>query len=109
MYYVPVLGQVFFISHVAVVLWQVSFPLQVKYYQASGHFRLLHIGVVVVAILLPIGPTVAMLATGGFVPFYYPYTCVLANREVAFYVVVLPHSIFTAVGLSLLILLFGFL
>ena len=93
----------------AVVLWQVLFPLQVKYYQTSGHFRLLHIGIVVLASLLPIGPIAAMLATGGFTPFYYPHACVAANADVVFYAAVLPHSIFTAIGLTLLIILFWIL
>ena len=93
------------VAHVAVFFWLVSSPLQAKRHQVLGHFRFLHIGVVALLILLPIGPIVAIFATGGFRPFFHPHTCVTANIDAAFYTVILPHSIITAIILSLLILL----
>ena len=69
-YYSLLVGQIIVVAHVATLLWLVPFPLQVQHHQVLGRFHLLHICVVVVAIVLPIGPIAGIFATGGFRPFY---------------------------------------
>ena len=90
----------------ATLLWLMSFPLQAQRHEVLGHFRYLHICVVVLAIVLPFGPIAGIFATGGFLPLYYPHICTTATSDTTYYAFSLPHSICTATGLSLLILLF---
>ena len=76
---------IIWVSHVAIVLWQISFPLQAKYAQTSKHYRLLHIISVTLATVFAAGYTAVSLGTGDHRPFYYPFACVPASTEAIFY------------------------
>ena len=95
---------IIWVSHVAIVLWQISFPLQAKYAQTSKHYRLLHIIIVTLATVFPAGYTAVSLGTGDHRPFYYPFACVPASTEAIFYHNTLL-SLCKATGVSFLVLL----
>ena len=104
MFYFSLHALILWASHVAVVLWQISFPLQAKYAQTSRHYRFLHIIVVTLATVLPATYTAVTLGTGDHRPFYYPYTCVSASTEAVVYIDVLL-CLFGSIGVSSLALL----
>ena len=96
---------IFWVVHIVAILWLVAFPAEAKRLESSGYYKIIHSLVLVIALVLPIGFVAAPLGTGGFKPFYYPNTCVARNSDVAYYALVLPDSILSAIGVSLLVLL----
>ena len=103
-YYFAEHALIIWASHVAIVLWQISFPLQAKYAQTSKHYYLLHAAIVTLATVLPAGYIAVSVRTGDHRPFYYPSPCVPASMEATLYFSI-HHYVIGAIGVSLLILL----
>ena len=103
-FYFSEVGLMLWASHVAIVLWQISFPLQAKYAQTSKHYYLLHAAIVTLATVLPAGYIAISVRTGDHRPFYNPSPCIPASTEAVLYYSVV-HNLIGAIGVSLLVLL----
>ena len=100
-YYVLLQLVVWWFCHIAVLFWKVIFPFHSN---KPHHIKYIHVGIVVLAILVPFVPVAVSLATGGFIiKSFPPLLCVPRRVEVTFYTLALPISILMAVGIVMLL------
>ncbi len=106
-HYAYISAGIFWCTHIAGVLWGMMFPFHARGLQKKGHFKYLHIGMVVVAIVLPAIPAAVVIATGGSAaPFSPPFICVAKNIDVLFYTTALPSFLLIGIGISLIVIMF---
>eukprot|EP00731_Ephydatia_muelleri_P010669 Em0005g1255a len=98
---------VLWIFHVAVIFWNVIFPLQVMDFNSRHWMKYIHALIVCVALLIPATTVAVVFGTGGFVSGTFPpLLCVSKSSEAAFYALVLPISIIIPSGVTLLLVVF---
>ena len=82
---------------------QDKFPFHYKNMKQRGHFKYVHIGMVLIALLLPLVPVGIVFGNGGFTIAFFPPSIFLPEeQDVAFYAILLPYSIVMAGGISLI-------
>ena len=106
-YYTSLLQTLIWLCHVSAIFWTVRFPLSAKYFESKGYFFFVHIGMVIVALVVPVIPVAAVSATGGFtLTRFPPLICFAENVDVTFYGLNLPLCILLATGITLILLIF---
>ena len=96
----------FWIFHIVIVFWRIVFPFHARTYETRGYFRYIHIVMVIAAIVLPLGSVGVILGTGGLTMSRFPpLTCYAREPNASYFAFVLPVSIISATGLSLLIII----
>ena len=92
------------------VLWGMMFPFHARTFQQKGHFKYLHVGMVVVAIVLPFVAVAVLIGTGGStIPFFPPFLCVAKKIDVLFYTFVPPGCLLLGIGVALIVTIFWIL
>ena len=72
-----------------------------------GYFRYIHIVMVIAAILLPLKSMGVLLGTGGLViPRFPPIDCLAKQSDASYFAFILPISIISAIGVSMIIIIF---
>ena len=95
------------LCHVLAIFWTVKFPLSAKNFESKGYFLFVHIGMVVVALVIPVIPVAIVFGTGGFtLTRFPPLICFARNVDVTFYALNLPLCILLATGITLIVLIF---
>ena len=70
-----------------------------------GRNKFLYIAVLIPSLVLPTAPGIAAFATGGFVVRAFPsFLCATKSGAVLYYTIILPMSVMTGIGASLLII-----
>ena len=83
------------------------FPFHAKSFETRGYFRYIHIVMVIAAIVLPLESVGVNLGTGGLtIPRFPPTTCFARETDAVYFAFVLPISIISATGVSLLVIIF---
>ena len=86
----------------AAIFWGIRFPFHARSFEKLGRKKYLHIAVVILGLLLPCGPTVAVVIRGKFVLDHSPpHVCALESTDNGFYTAVLPYAVFHAAGCTL--------
>ena len=84
----------------------VVFPFKKKYIHSSGYSKYVHLAVVLLSLLIPIGPAVLAEFVGGFqINGSPPSLCVPRNPISGFVAFVLPITVLLGLAVSLLVLL----
>ena len=94
---------------VVVVFLGVMFPIRMQQLDASGKIEYIHITMVLLGLILPCVPVAVTFGTGGFAPrdiVFPPVICLGVDRRATVYSLSIVDSILTAIGISLLILVF---
>ena len=88
--------------HVIALFWRIRFPFHARSFETAHGFKYLHITVVILGVLLPLIPSIIMMATGGFAIRSFPPVVGLArDLPVTFYSVILPIILIVKIGISL--------
>ena len=105
-YYCSLLQTIIWLCHILAIFWTVKFPLNAKYFESKGYFLFVHIGMVVVALVIPVIPVAIIFGTGGFTLTRFPnIVCFARNVDVTFYALNLPLCILLATGITLIVLI----
>ena len=106
-YYIFWQSVIWWLCHVAVMLWGLRFPFQARRFKVAGKAKYLHTTVLVLGLLLPIIPVAAALGTGRFtLARLPPNRCDARNSNATFYASSVPIGCMIATGITLLVLLF---
>ena len=107
-FYYSIMQQVFiWFFHVAVIFWGIKFPFSSTQLKIKGYANYLHVSIVFLSFVLPIIPVVVGFENGGYsMPRFPPTTCLAVNLDATFYSFILPITVITAVGISLLACMF---
>ena len=82
------------------------FPFHAKKYETRGYFRYIHIAMVIAAIVLPLESVGVILGTGGLtITRFPPVACFARETDASYFAYVLPVSIISAIGVSLLVII----
>ena len=117
--YIPLQVNFFWVSHMAILYWTILFPLKANTKETKRRFKIIHIVLVVVGIIGPSIPVIAIIvddairsktvATLGRLGFglatFPPILCVGLNPEIVFHFAILPSVVLMAVGTSCLVLM----
>ena len=104
--YAGLVYHMFWIFHIVILFWRIVFPFHARSYETRGYFRYIHIGMVVAAIVLPLESVSVFLGTGGLtIPRFPPVACFAREPDASYFAFVLPISIISATGVSLLIII----
>ena len=96
----------FTVFHVLFMYVGVVFPFKKKYIDSSGYSKYIHLTVVLLSLLVPIGPAVSAEFLGGFtINSSPPSLCLPRNTLSWFLALALPVTVFLGLAVSLLILL----
>lgn len=103
-YYFVVLHTSFcWFCHVVTLFWQTMFPFQARTCKIYGIGKYLYIVVLISSLVLPTAPVIAAFATGGFTLRQFPPSvCFPKTGTILYYSLVIPMSLMTGVGTSLL-------
>ena len=95
---------VWWVAQVSILFWKLLFPFHARFWEQRGRFKYIHIGTVLLAILFPaILITISLtVGTSYYAVDYLPQLCGPSDREVSFYILVLPGCFMLAVGVTLL-------
>ena len=98
---------ILWVTHIFGVLWGMKFPFQARAFQQKANFKYLHIGMVAVAIVIPLVPVAVVIGTGGSAaPFSPPFICAAKNVDVLFYTIAPLGSLLFGIGISLIVPIF---
>ena len=98
---------VLWMCHVCIIFWTVKYPVHYMRCTANHQMKYIHASVAVVAIIIPTIVVAVAFATGGFVNNRFPpVLCLSRNADAGFFSLVLPISIITPSGVSLLLIVF---
>ena len=104
--YVIMQAIVLWILHVFATFWKVQFPFHSRYWDDIGRIKYVHAACVLLALLLPVIPPIAISLNGGFImPRFPPIVCVGRKADATFYSFILPITIMLAVGTTLLLMI----
>ena len=92
--------------HTVVLFWGIKFPFHAKSYNDRGRLKYIHIIVVLIALIVPCAPAIAMFQSLSPLNATYVLLTCTAGRDRIFYSLILPIGILLAVGLSLVIIIF---
>ena len=106
--YVLLQSAQFVVFHISSVFVGVKFPFYYHKIKQQGYFKYIHIGMVLIAFLLPCISVGIAFGTGGFtlMDFSPTSTCLARDADVMFYAILLPFSILMAVGFSMMAVIF---
>ena len=98
---------VIWICHVLIIFSTVICPFHYMMFSSKNRMRYIHIVIVIMAIAIPATSVAVMFGTGGFINARFPpLLCLPRNADAGFYAVVLPISLITPIGVSLLLAVF---
>ena len=96
----------FWFFHIVILFWRIVFPFHARTYETRGYFRYVHIVMVIAAIVLPLESVGVLLGTGGLtIPRFPPVACFARETDASYFAFVLPISIFSAIGVPLIIII----
>ena len=96
--------------HIIAVFWTIKFPFHAKSFETKGYTRYVHYGMLALTFILPFITIIVIAGTGGCRASRIPAIICLARKpDVTFYAFVLPLSILTAAGMSLIVVMFWIL
>ena len=105
-YYSLIQITMWLLFHSGAMFWSIVFPFHYRRWKLEGRVKYVHITTVILALLVPaISPFTALLKDG-YVITTSTYVCLGRNSDVSFATLVLPISIFGAIGSSMLIIIF---
>ena len=82
-------------------------PVHYKVFTQTHGKRYIHAAIVLLAIVLPATSVAVIFGTGGFINGRFPpLLCLPRNADAGFYAIVLPITIITPSGVSLLLAVF---
>ena len=94
--------------YVVTLFWHIMCPFHARTCKINGRNKFLYIAVLIFSLVLPTTPIIAGFATGGFSLRQFPPTvCVTKSGALLYYTVILPLSVKTGIGTSLLIIIFA--
>ena len=107
-YYAFLETSLLLVFHISSVFVGVKFPFYYHKIKQQGYFKYIHIGMVLIALLLPCISVGIAFGNGGFtvVDFSPTSTCLARDPDVTFYAILLPFSILMAVGFSMMAVIF---
>ncbi len=89
------------------MFWIITFPFHYRSYQDSRIIKYIHVFVFIGGLILPVVPASITFATGKYVQTWFPpILCFSDHVDTSFYAMIVPISIFMAVGVSLLAVVF---
>ncbi len=105
------------VFHMIALYWKVAFPSHAKYLRSTKRLRLVHGICVLIAVLVPLIPVIAIITndlvngsdtTPGTLGFGFgtspPILCAGLNMDITFYTVILPNFILITIGTITLVL-----
>ena len=109
-YYIALQQALLWTFHTAAVLWTIKFPFAAKAFEVKGYTKYVHVTMLALAISLPFICVIVVFGTGGCRLTRFPNIICLAKvPDVTFYAFVLPLSVLTAVGMSMIATIFWIL
>ena len=107
LHYVALQQVLMWFLHILAVYWKIRFPLHAKSFEVKGYATYVHVAMLALIILLPFISIAVVFGTGGCRLSRFPnIICQAKDPDATFYALVLPMSILTAAGISVIILIF---
>ena len=104
--YTRIQAMLWWVFHVSVMLFGVTWPLRYYSMRDSGRLRQTHLIMVTFGVLLPFIPTLICLWVGGYgFSVVYNYSCVPLNRDSVVYSFVGPMTVCSITATSMLVFL----
>ena len=88
------------------LFWSVAYPFSYRRLKILGMHRRAHIISVILALTLPLLPSLVHLKYGYFLPTTPPHICFGRNKTINFYMIILPQSIILGISTCLLVVIF---
>lgn len=102
--YVVIQAQILILANAVLLFWSIAFPFKYRRMKNAGKMQHIHIALVILAVILPLPPTLVHLKDG-FVSTSYPTMfCSGRNINLVYYFITLPESIMIASFSVLMIL-----
>ena len=96
--------------HIIAVFWTIKFPFHAKSFENKGYTRFVHFGMIALTFIVPSISVAVVFGTGGCRTARIPaIICLARETNATFYAFVLPLSIVTAAGISLIVYMFWIL
>ena len=96
--------------HIIAVFWTIRFPFHAKSFENKGYTRFVHFGMIALTFIVPSISVAVVFGTGGCRTARIPaIICLARETNATFYAFVLPLSIVTAAGISLIVYMFWIL
>lgn len=93
--------------HVASLFIAIKFPARYKKWEKKHYLRYLHIILVVIGLILPTIPAIAISTTEGYtIPRFPPFTCSATDPDASYYSLVLMNCLYLAVGVPIMFVIF---
>ena len=107
LYYTLMQLGIWWFFHIIALFWKIRFPFHARSFEKVHGFKHLHITAVILGVVLPLIPSIIMMATGGFVTARFPpVVCQSSDGATAFYSFLVPIIIMAQIGISLLVIIF---
>ena len=99
---------VWWFCHEVSLFWKIKFPFHARSFETTHRIKYVHITMVIVGLVLPALPVIVTVTIGnGFgLTRFPPILCTGLEKDSTFYSLVLPIDILSAIGISLLIIIF---
>ena len=96
--------------YIIAVFWTIRFPFHAKSFENKGYTRFVHFGMIALTFIVPNISVAVVFGTGGCRTARIPaIICLARESDATFYAFVLPLSIVTAAGISLIVFIFWIL
>lgn len=116
-YYCLIQMTLWWLFHIVALFWAFRFPLHFRAFQKSKRIRYIHFACVVLGLVLPVIPVVVTIGDhatdetvskglGFGITNFPPILCAGIDADASFYSLILPITIMTEVGMTLLVFTF---
>jgi len=99
---------VWWFCHEVSLFWKIKFPFHARSFENAHRIKYVHITMLTIGLILPALPVIVTFTIGnGFgLTRFPPILCTGLEKNSTFYSLVLPIDILSAIGISLLIIIF---
>ena len=105
-HYVLLITLELWICHVAILLWGTKNPFQTRrILQNAKYSKYLHVTLLLICSIPPAVIVAVSFAASDYITSFPPASCSLKDSDAIFYFGILPYSVFSAVGVTLFVLI----
>lgn len=106
-YYILLQMNLWWLFHVFMFFWKVTFPFHARSYERANRMKYVHIVMISIALTVPVIPVIATVVDGGYgLTRFPPIFCTGTSPTATFYSLILPITLSTQCGVTMLIIIF---
>ena len=107
LYYILLQLAVWWILHIAMILWKIQFPIHARSFEVAHRMRYIHIVMIIAALIIPLVPVITAAADGGYgLTRFPPILCTAKSTKATFYSLIMPIILIMQCGITMLLLIF---